>query len=46
MTDLIKKSLAKKIKVRVFPIYEYWSDIGTSKDLKNANNFFVNTSKI
>jgi len=41
MTDLIEKSIKMKCKVNVFPIYEYWSDIGTAEDLKRANNLSI-----
>jgi dTDP-glucose pyrophosphorylase len=38
MTDLVQAFISRGIKVKVFPIYEYWSDIGTPKDLENLRN--------
>ena len=40
MPDLINNCLSKKIPVAVFPIFEYWTDIGTIDDLENARDFF------
>jgi dTDP-glucose pyrophosphorylase len=40
MTDLIDKCLLNKNKVTVFPVHEYWSDIGTPKDLEKARKEF------
>lgn len=40
MTDLIDKYLLNKDKVVVFPVHEYWSDIGTPKDLEKARKEF------
>ena len=34
MTDLIDKCLLNKYKVTVFPVHEYWTDIGTPEDLQ------------
>ena len=45
MTDLIELCLSKKHPVAVFPIHEYWSDIGTPNDLEQARNFFINQQK-
>ena len=42
MTDLVELCLSKQIPVSVFPIHEYWSDIGTPSDLEKARNFFIN----
>jgi len=36
MTDLIKQCLIDKENVSVFPVYEYWTDIGTPDDLEKA----------
>ena len=38
MTDLVQTFISRGMKVNVFPIYEYWSDIGTPKDLENLRN--------
>jgi dTDP-glucose pyrophosphorylase len=40
MTDLIEKCLVDSDSVSVFPVYEYWSDIGTEADLTKARNDF------
>ncbi len=40
MTDIIEECLTKKLPVAVFPIHEYWSDVGTPDDLKKAQEFF------
>jgi dTDP-glucose pyrophosphorylase len=40
MTDIIDTCLSRKIPVAVFPVHEYWSDIGTPDDLEKARNFF------
>lgn len=40
MTDLIDHSLAAGKPVAVFPVHEYWSDIGTPADLDKARNLF------
>jgi len=36
MTDLIEMCLVDKENVSVFPVHEYWTDIGTANDLANA----------
>lgn len=36
MPDLIQMSLARSDAVCAFPIHEYWTDIGTKKDLEEA----------
>ena len=36
MTDLIELCLVDKENVSVFPVHEYWTDIGTPEDLVNA----------
>ncbi len=36
MTDLVERALGAGEKVNVFPIYEYWSDVGTPQDLEIA----------
>jgi NDP-sugar pyrophosphorylase family protein len=40
MTDLIEKCLLNKNKVTVFPVHEYWTDIGTPEDLEKARKEF------
>lgn len=39
MTDLIVSCLEKGRAVSVFPIHEYWSDVGTHDDLEKVRNF-------
>ncbi|MBK7354714.1 MAG: nucleotidyltransferase family protein [Propionivibrio sp.] len=41
MTDIIAAGLTKKQTIAVFPIHEYWSDIGTPDDLEKARNHFA-----
>ncbi len=36
MTDLIEMCLVDKENISVFPVHEYWTDIGTADDLANA----------
>ncbi|MFN4310064.1 MAG: nucleotidyltransferase family protein [Ferrovibrio sp.] len=45
MTDLIENCLARSLPVAVFPVHEYWSDIGTPDDLEKARAFFSEASK-
>ncbi|WP_162906643.1 nucleotidyltransferase family protein [Algihabitans albus] len=40
MTDLLKLQSEKESRVAVFPIHEYWSDIGTLDDLETARAAF------
>lgn len=40
MTDLVEICLSKKLPVAVFPVYEYWNDIGTPDDLEKARVHF------
>jgi dTDP-glucose pyrophosphorylase len=40
MTDLIEKCLESNFPVSVFPVHEYWSDIGTPADLEKARRMF------
>lgn len=42
MTDLVDICLANKLPAAVFPVHEYWNDIGTPDDLENARIHFVN----
>lgn len=41
MTDLIRDCLESSKQVSVFPIHEFWSDIGTPNDLEKARNLFA-----
>ncbi|MFL0799730.1 MAG: nucleotidyltransferase family protein [Agarilytica sp.] len=41
MTDLIDSCLEQKRAVSVFPVHEYWSDIGTPADLDKARTLFA-----
>ena len=40
MTDLIEKCIKNNDHVSVFPVHEFWSDIGTIEDLNNARKIF------
>ena len=40
MPDLLQKCQAKNMPVAVFPIHEFWTDIGTKADLVNARRVF------
>lgn len=40
MTDLVEICLSKKLPVAVFPVHEYWNDIGTPDDLEKARVHF------
>ena len=40
MTDVIDDLIAENKPVGVFPLHEYWSDIGTPDDLDKARSFF------
>lgn len=44
MTDLIGVCLARQRLVAVFPVHEYWSDIGTPADLDKARTLFKETA--
>ena len=41
MTDLINSCINNGFKVGAFPIYEYWTDIGTPEDLEKARKLFA-----
>jgi dTDP-glucose pyrophosphorylase len=41
MTDLIDTCLREKMPVAVFPVHEYWNDIGTVADLQKARAHFA-----
>lgn len=40
MTDLIDACLVASRQVAIFPVHEYWSDIGTPADLDKARSLF------
>ena len=44
MTDLVETCLSAECSVAVFPVHEYWSDIGTPADLEKARNLFSGTA--
>ncbi len=41
MTDVVDICLDRGFPVAVFPVHEYWSDIGTPDDLEKARAFFA-----
>ncbi len=41
MTDLIDACLELNLPVAVFPVHEYWNDIGTPDDLEKAREYFA-----
>ncbi len=45
MTDIIGSCLTRGMPVSVFPVHEYWSDIGTPDDLEKARTFFAQQVK-
>lgn len=45
MPDLVADCLAAARQVAVFPLHEYWSDIGTPADLEKAREFYLNHVK-
>lgn len=45
MTDIIDSCLRQNLPVAVFPMHEYWSDIGTPDDLAKARAFFAQTAE-
>jgi len=40
MTDLVQKVLSDKQKIVVFPMFEYWTDIGSKSELEKARQQF------
>jgi dTDP-glucose pyrophosphorylase len=40
MTDLVDDCLKNELTVSVFPLYEYWSDVGTPEDLEKAQSLY------
>jgi NDP-sugar pyrophosphorylase family protein len=45
ITDLIEACLERDLPVAVFPVHEYWSDIGTADDLEKARALFSGVSE-
>jgi NDP-sugar pyrophosphorylase family protein len=45
MTDIIDACLTREMPVAVFPVHEYWSDIGTPDDLEKARALFSKDDK-
>ena len=41
ITDLIQRCLQQGLPVAVFPVHEYWSDVGTPDDLDRARALFA-----
>jgi dTDP-glucose pyrophosphorylase len=41
ITDLIQRCLEQSVPVAVFPVHEYWSDVGTPDDLDKARALFA-----
>lgn len=46
MTDLIDECLSSGLPVAVFPVHEYWNDIGTPDDLERARAHFAKVENI
>jgi len=44
MTDLIEACLAASKQVAIFPVHEYWCDIGTPADLDKARSLFLDNA--
>lgn len=40
MTETISKCIDHGLEVSVFPLHEYWTDVGTPDDLEKARQFF------
>jgi dTDP-glucose pyrophosphorylase len=45
ITDLIQQCLDRRLPVSVFPVHEYWSDVGTPDDLERARAIFAGTGR-
>jgi dTDP-glucose pyrophosphorylase len=41
ITDLIQRCIQQGVPVAVFPVHEYWSDVGTPDDLDRARALFA-----
>jgi dTDP-glucose pyrophosphorylase len=46
MTDLVSAVLKQGGSIAVYPVHEYWSDIGTPADLEQARRFFSENPKM
>jgi len=46
MTDIIAVLLQRGRPISVYPVHEYWSDIGTSADLEQARRIYSDPPKI
>ena len=45
VTDLIQRCLDRHMPVAVFPVHEYWSDVGTPDDLAKARAMFAQAGR-
>lgn len=45
ITDLIQRCLDRGLPVAVFPVHEYWSDVGTPDELERARAMFAGTAR-
>jgi NDP-sugar pyrophosphorylase family protein len=45
ITDLIQRCLQQGVRVAVFPVHEYWSDVGTPDDLDRARALFAEPAR-
>ena len=43
MPNLLENQIGQGEKISVFPIYEYWLDIGQIEEYKKANREFIDT---
>ncbi|MBN1379004.1 MAG: nucleotidyltransferase family protein [Gammaproteobacteria bacterium] len=46
MTDIIRDCFSKNKPVAVFPLHEYWSDVGTLDDLEKARALFKKSEEL
>ena len=46
MTDIIAQVLQRGQQIAVFPVHEYWSDIGTPADLERARRLYLKNPKM
>jgi len=42
MPDLLEQQINEGKNVNVFPIHEYWKDVGQMKEYESVNNSFSN----
>ena len=45
ITDVIQRCLQQGVPVAVFPVHEYWSDVGTPDDLDRARALFAEAGR-